>query len=700
MTNSQLNPLLADTTLPAFNSIQAEHIVPAIESIIADNRAALEQQLNELSGADAVGISWANLVEPLEAREDRLSKAWSPISHLHGVKNSEALREAYGKALTLLTEYGTEMSQHQGLYEAYQQLRGSAEFSTLSQAQQKSIDNALRDFRLGGVALPDAERARFKDIKQRLSELSTTFSNHVLDATQGWYFQTDNEAELAGLPKSALAGAKRAAESRELSGWVITLDIPAYLAVMTHCENRELREKMHRAYVARASELGERLDGDSSEWDNSEIIRETLALRHELAGLLGFANYAERSLAPKMAETTEQVLTFLTELGEKSKSQAEREFSELQAFAKADLELEDLQPWDTAYASEKLRQEKYAISQEELKPYFPADKVIDGMFTVVEKLFGVHFEKDETVETWHEDAQFFNVLRNNENGEAQKIASFYLDIYARENKRGGAWMADCVARRKTDAGLQLPVAFLTCNFTPPVGDAPSLLTHDEVTTLFHEFGHGLHHMLTDIDVAAVSGISGVEWDAVELPSQFLENWCWEPDAIPMISAHHETGEPLPQELLDKMLAAKHFQSAMFMVRQLEFALFDFKLHKEYDPNNPQDPQAVLNEVREKVAVVKPASFNRFQHSFGHIFAGGYAAGYYSYKWAEVLSADAFSRFEDDGIFNTQTGQDFWTCILSKGGSDTAMTLFKNFRGREPSIEPLLRHSGIDVSEVA
>ncbi len=691
MTTTPLNnPLLEQGTLPAFNSIEPKHIVPAIEQIIADNRGALETQLKNLGTP-----TWKSLVEPLEEREDRLSKAWAPVSHLHGVKNSDEIREAYGKALTLLTEYGTEMSQHQALYQAYLKLRDSDEFSGLAQAQQKSIENALRDFRLGGVALEGHERERFKDIKQRLSELSTAFSNHVLDATQGWYFQTDNQDDLVGLPESALAGARQVAESRELTGWVITLDIPAYLAVMTHCDNRELREQMHKAYVTRASELGERSDGDAKEWDNSEIIQETLALRHELATLLGFSNYAERSLASKMAETTDQVLTFLNELAEKSKLQAECEFEELSAFAKGNLNLSNLQPWDTAYASEKLRQDKYAISQEELKPYFPSDKVINGMFTVVENLFGIHFKQNTTAETWHNDVQFYDVFRNGE-----KIASFYLDIYARENKRGGAWMADCVVRRKSEQELQLPVAFLTCNFTPPLSDKPSLLTHDEVTTLFHEFGHGLHHMLTEIDVAAVSGISGVEWDAVELPSQFLENWCWESEAIPMISAHHETGEPLSKELLDKMLAAKHFQSAMFMVRQLEFALFDFKLHGEYIPINPRNPQTVLDEIREKVAVVKPAPYNRFQHSFGHIFAGGYAAGYYSYKWAEVLSADAFSRFEEEGIFNEKTGRDFWNCILSRGGSDTAMSHFKNFRGREPSTEPLLRHSGIETEKAA
>lgn len=683
------NPLLTNAELPLFNDIKPEHIVPALKQIISDNRQALENQLNAMSE-----VTWENLVLPLEERDDRLSKAWSPVSHLHGVKNSEALRNAYSEALTLLTEYSTELGQHQGLYEAYQKLRDSDEFEKLTQPQKKTIENTLRDFRLGGVALPEEERKRFKEIKQRLSELSTTFSNHVLDATQGWYFHTENEKDLVGIPETAIAGAKQAAESRELNGWVITLDIPAYLAVMTHGDNRELRQKMHHAYVTRASEKGLRLsddggEADPSEWDNTKLIDETLVLRHELAQLLAFSNYAERSLATKMAESTEQVLGFLKELAEKSKPQAEKEFSELQQFAKDTLELDELQPWDTAYVSEKLRQEKYAISQEELKPYFPENKVIDGMFSVVEKLFQVQFKLNKDIDTWHSDVQFFDVLKD-----GSKVASFYLDIYARENKRGGAWMADCVARRKTEAGMQLPVAFLTCNFTPPVGSDPSLLTHNEVTTLFHEFGHGLHHMLTDIDVAAVSGISGVEWDAVELPSQFLENWCWEPESIPMISAHFETGEPLPKELLDKMLAAKHFQGAMMMVRQLEFALFDFRLHVEYNAENPVAVQALLDEVREQVAVIKATDDNRFQNSFSHIFAGGYAAGYYSYKWAEVLSADAFSRFEDDGIFNEQTGADFLSCILSRGGSEPAMNLFKNFRGREPSIEPLLRHSGI------
>lgn len=678
------NPLLEVHELPPFSAIRPEHVEPAISQLIDANRKHLQDLLSSLEQP-----TWDTLVAPLEAQGDLLDQAWAPVSHLNAVCNNEALRTAYNNSLALLTEYGTEVSQNVELYSAYQKLADSEEYARLTQAQKQAVDNALRDFRLGGVALDGEQKKRFGAIQKRLSELSTQFSNNVLDATQAWYKHFTDAEPLAGLPESALAQAAQAAAQKQLSGYVVTLDFPSYLAVMMYADNRALREEIYTAFVTRASAEGKKADGSSAaEWDNSAIITETLALRHELAQLLGFNNYAERSLATKMAESPRQVLDFLNELAQKSRPLAERDIQELRDFA-ATQGCSDLQPWDMTYYSEKLRVEKYAISQEELRPYFPAERVISGMFEVVKRLYSIDIVQVAAFDSWHPDVRFYHVYKNGE-----QIASFYLDLFAREHKRGGAWMADCRVRRRTESGTQLPVAFLTCNFTPPVGDKPSLLTHDEVTTLFHEFGHGLHHMLTQIDVAAVSGINGVAWDAVELPSQFLENWCWEPEAIPLISAHYQTAEPLPQPLLDKMLAAKNFQSGMQMVRQLEFALFDFRLHAEYDPAKPQDPQTVLDQVRREVAVVPAPAFNRFQNSFSHIFAGGYAAGYYSYKWAEVLSADAFSRFEEEGIFNAQTGESFLREILQQGGSKAPMELFINFRGREPSIAALLRHSGL------
>jgi oligopeptidase A len=684
------NPLLESHVLPPFSAIEAAQIEPAVNQIINESRAFLQSLLKNLSKP-----AWATLVAPLEEQGDKLDQAWSPVSHLNAVRNSDELRNAYNASIALLTEYGTELSQNEALYKAYQQLADSPEYNDLSQSQKQAVDNALRDFRLGGVALSADDKKRYADIQQRLSELSTKFSNQVLDSTQAWFKHFESADELAGLPESALAQAAQAAQKKSLPGYVITLDFPSYYAVIMYADNRALREEIYTAYVTRASAKSRKTTADktietTAEFDNTGIIAETLALRHELAQLLGYNNYAERSLATKMAQSPRQVLDFLQELAQKSKPYAERDYAELVEFS-ANLGCTDLQSWDTTYYSEKLRVEKYAISQEELRPYFPAEKVISGMFEVVKRLFGIDVKQLAEFDSYHPDVRFYQIFKA-----GQHIASFYLDLFAREGKRGGAWMADARVRRKTAAGLQLPVAFLTCNFTPPVGDTPSLLTHDEVTTLFHEFGHGLHHMLTQIDVAAVSGINGVAWDAVELPSQFMENWCWEPEAIPLISGHYQTGESLPQALLDKMLAAKNFQSGLQMLRQLEFALFDFRLHAEYDPKNPRTAQDVLQQVRNEVAVVLPPAFNRFENSFSHIFAGGYAAGYYSYKWAEVLSADAFSRFEEEGIFNSETGESFLCEVLQQGGSKTPMELFTKFRGREPNIDALLRHSGIEI----
>lgn len=686
MQTSATNPLLTNALLPPFDAIKPEHVVDAIDQLISRNKDALESLL-----AANESPSWQNLFAKLEANEDELSKVWSPVSHLNGVLNGQELREAYNQALMKLTEYGTELGQHQGLYNAYQQLVESDSFQSLSKAHQKAVKNSLRDFTLSGIGLPKEQQVQFANNSKRLSELSSQFSNNVLDSTHAWHKHLTDESALAGLPDSALALAKQAAHNKELDGFVITLDIPSYLAVMTYAEDRSLREEMYRAYCTRASSLGTKADGSSAaEWDNTDLILETLTLRQHQAELLGFDNYAELSLARKMAKTPAQVEEFLLDLADRSKAMAEQELSELKAFAAKD-GVTDFKPWDASFYSEQLKQEQHAISQESLRPYFPSEKVVSGLFTVANKLFGLEIAEDSDISTWHTDAKYYTVSRD-----GQQIAGFYLDLYAREHKRGGAWMDECRVRRATDTGLQLPVAYLTCNFNPPSAELPSLLTHDEVTTLFHEFGHGLHHMLTEIDVAAVSGINGVEWDAVELPSQFLENWCWHPEVIGILSGHHETNEPLPKDLLDKMLAAKNFQSGMQMLRQIEFALFDLRLHWQYPTLNPISVSDVLSQVRERVAVTIPPEFNRFENGFSHIFAGGYAAGYYSYKWAEVLSADAFSVFEQTGIFDEDSGRRFLEEILQKGGSKDANELFVAFRGREPNTDALLRHSGIKV----
>ncbi len=673
------NPLLDSNELPPFSHIKPEHVKPAIEAIISENESFVNELLQ-----DRGDFSWETLQVPLDNIGDRLSQAWSPVGHMNAVVNSDELRDAYNACLPILSEYSTRIGQNSTLYKAYQQLSKSESYNGLDNAQKKVIQDQLRDFKLAGVALPDDKKEQFKELKKKLSELTSQFSDNVLDATMSWNKLIQDDSELTGLPDSAMAGAKQLAESKShKNGWLLNLDFPSFFPVMTYCDNRTLREEVYTAYCTRASEQGP----DEGKFDNSEKINEILKLRHQLANLLDFKNYADYSLATKMADSTSQVMEFLEDLAKRSKPQAEKELSELKAFAAKEYGIEQLEAWDIGYYSEKLRQSRYAISQEELRPWFPAEKVISGMFEVTRRLFGVRFEQADGVDAWHQDVRFYNVY----SGE-NIIGRFYLDLYAREHKRGGAWMDECRVRRIVNDGLQLPVAYLTCNFTPPVGSKPALLTHDEVVTLFHEFGHGLHHMLTKVDYAAVSGINGVAWDAVELPSQFMENWCWEKDGLALISGHFETGEPLPSEKLEKLLAAKNFQSAMMMVRQLEFSLFDFRLHKNYqDGIKVQD---VLDEVRKQVAVVIPPSFNRFQNSFSHIFAGGYAAGYYSYKWAEVLSADAFSRFEEEGIFNKDTGRSFLKEILERGGSAEPMALFINFRGREPKIDALLRHSGI------
>ncbi|USD41060.1 oligopeptidase A [Vibrio sp. SCSIO 43135] len=678
------NPLLSFTDLPPFSEIKPEHVKPAVEKAIADCRAKIEQVLEGNTQP-----SWDNLIAPIEEVDDRLSRIWSPVSHMNSVVNSDELREAYESCLPLLSEYGTWVGQHKGLFEAYKSIKASDEFATLTQAQKKTVTDSLRDFELSGIGLPADEQHRYGEISKRMSELGSQFSNNVLDATMGWNKHITDEKELAGLPESALAAAQAAAEAKELEGYLLTLDMPSYLPVMTYCDNQELRKELYEAYVTRASDRGP----NAGKWDNSEIIAEQLKLRHEISRMLGFNTYSEKSLATKMAETPAQVLGFLNDLAVKAKPQGEREVEQLRQFAKNECGVEELNLWDIAYYSEKQKQHLFQISDEELRPYFPEEKAVSGLFEVLNRVFGMSVKEKQGVDTWHDSVRFFEIF----DAEGQLRGSFYLDLYAREHKRGGAWMDDCRGRRITQSGeLQSPVAYLTCNFNKPVGDKPALFTHDEVVTLFHEFGHGIHHMLTQVDAGAVSGINGVPWDAVELPSQFLENWCWEEEALAFISGHYESGEALPKEMLDKMLAAKNFQSAMFILRQLEFGLFDFTLHTEFDPEIGPRVLETLADVKSKVAVLPSLEWNRFSHSFGHIFAGGYSAGYYSYLWAEVLSSDAFSRFEEEGIFNTETGQSFLNNILEMGGSEEPMELFKRFRGREPQIDALLRHAGIEA----
>ncbi len=683
MNNSEKLSIEQTDGLPLFSQITPEQILPAVQRAIKDNKALIEEKLTNLTH-----FTWDNFINVLDEAEDHLAKLWSPVAHMNAVVSNDELRQAHDACLPLFAEYGTFVGQHKGLYEAYLSIAESPEFADLKVEQQKVVTNALRDFKLAGIALPEDKKQRYGEIKQQLAALQSQFSNNVMDATAAWSKLITDAEQLAGLPESALAAARQAAQQKGQEGYLLTLEFPSYLPVISYAKNRELRKEVYQAFSTRASDQGP----NAGEFDNTEIIEQLLALRHELAELLDFNDYGEYSLATKMAESPEQVLSFLTELAEKSYPQAVAERDQVLAFAQQLDGIEKLEAWDLSYYSELLKQHRYAISDETLRPYFPENRVVDGLFAVVKRLFALTIKEVFDFDSWHPDVRFFEIYDQ----QNIHIGSFYLDLYAREFKRGGAWMNDCrVRRRLVNGELQLPVAYLTCNFNKPVGDKPALFSHDEVITLFHEFGHGLHHMLSKVESAAVSGISGVPWDAVELPSQFLENWCWEPQALALISGHVQTGEPLPAELLDKMLAAKNYNSALMMVRQLEFSLFDFVLHHQYKPEFGAQVQSVLNKIREQVAVIVPPEFNRFQHSFSHIFAGGYAAGYYSYKWAEVLSADAFSRFEELGIFNEEAGRAFQQAILEKGGSEEPMQLFKDFMGREPNIDALLRHSGIN-----
>lgn len=679
------NPLLAPHELPPFSKITPEHVKEAIPYLIERNLKAVDECV-----LSAESPTWETVVSPLEQLDDELSQAWSPVSHLNAVANTPEWREVYQACLPQLVEYGTKIGQHQKLYEAYCALKKRPAFSSMSIAQQKVIEHAILDFQLSGVGLSTDERATFAKVSQELSMLQSKFQDNVMDATDAWSHTVEALDALAGLPLAAVALAKQAAEKMNLVGWRLTLDYPCYSAVMTYAKNRALRQIMHEAYATRASEQGPH----AAKWDNTENMEKILALRHRLAQLLGYENFAAKSLVKKMAKKPEEVMIFLTNLAEKAKPYAQKEWEELQAFAHSTGEVETLAPWDIAYYSEQLRQKNYAISQEAVREYFPVPTVIAGLFEVAKRLYGIRIELVDNIDVWHPSVKFYAIF--DRTGEMR--GKFYLDLYARNQKRGGAWMDEArVRRRKIDHTLQLPVAYLVCNFREPVGDESSRLTHEEVITLFHEFGHGLHHLLTKMEYAPISGINGVPWDVVEVPSQFMENWCWQSEALAFISSHYQTNKPLPSEWLTKMMAARNFQSGLRLMRQLEFALLDFRIHLEYDPTKGGRISAILQEIRDAYGVIPAAPYSRVAHSFSHIFSGGYAAGYYSYLWAEQLACDAFSQFEEKGIFDPNTGRAFCEKVLAVGGSVEPATWFSDFRGRPPELGPFLKAHGLTRS---
>jgi oligopeptidase A len=686
------NPLLDFSGLTRFDLIRPEHVTPAIDQLI-QKAAEVVKQLE----APLENVTWDNFVVPLEDATEHLGRAWGVVNHLNHVLDTPELRATYNENQPKITEFWTVLGQNEALYEKYKALRANPEFVNLSFARKRIVENALRDFRLSGAELPPEKKERFAEIQEQHAAISTRFSENVLDATNDYKLVVENELELAGIPDDVKQAARAAAEKDGKSGFQFTLHFPSYFPVLQFCDNRPLRETIYRANATKASEMGI-VFSELEKWDNTGNIATLLRLRDEEAKLLDYCNFAEVSLVPKMAQSPEHVIEFLEDLARRARPYAEKDLAELRAFARDELGIDDMQAWDVTYASEKLREKRYAFSAQEVKQYFPEQKVVEGLFKLVQGLFSVQIKPDEAP-VWHPDVRFYRIERDGE-----LVGQFYLDLYARAGKGQGAWMDDARGRRLTTGGIvQTPIAYLTCNFTPPaMVDGrllPSLFTHDEVTTLFHEFGHGLHHMLTEVDELSVSGISGVEWDAVELPSQFMENFCWEWDVLQHLTAHVKTGEPLPRELYDKMLAAKNFQSGMQTLRQVEFSLIDMHLHYDFDPNSAKTVQDLVNEVRQKFSVLIPPSFNRFQHSFGHIFAGGYAAGYYSYKWAEVLSADAYAALEEaveagGGSLSEETGRRFQQEILAVGGARPALESFKAFRGREPSIDALLRHSGM------
>lgn len=656
------------TKLPNFFEINLDNYTEQLTNKLDVYREIIKKLVTQTNH------TWNSLMLPLEEMDDELHQLWSPVSHMHSVVNNEKLREVYKQCIAALSTYHTELGQNEALYQAIQTVEPENDI------QKKILEDELLGFKLSGVALPAVKKARYAEIQSRLSTLSTEFETNLLDATNAWKKLLPDESCLKGLPQHALNTARALGEAE--GGYVLTLDYPCFHAVLTYAEDESLRKEMYEAFTTRASDIGPH----AKQFDNGQIIAEMLALRHEKAQLLGFANYAELSLATKMAPSTAKVMDFLVELAHKSKPQAQHEFASLEQFAK-----KTLKPWDIAYYSEKQQQAEYAISQEELRPYFPETKVLQGMFTIVTKLYGIHVEQRETVSTWHPDVKYYELY----NADGSLRGGMYVDLYAREHKRGGAWMDDCVSYRAlADGSHQTPVAFLTCNFAPPTKGEQAYFSHDEVLTLFHEFGHCLHHLLTKVPYLAASGINGVEWDAVELPSQFFENWCWHKEALDLLTEHQQTHEKLPQDLFDKLLRSKNFQAAMAMLRQIEFSLFDFTIHQNYSPTSPADVLTTLRKIRQQYSVLPYPETNRFPHGFSHIFGGGYAAGYYSYKWAEVLSSDAFERFEQEGIFNQACGRAFMKEILERGSSRKALDSFIAFRGREPKIDALLKHCGI------
>ena len=692
--NTQMgnNPLLDFSGLPRFAEFKPEYVTPAIDQLLADARAAVVR-----AEAAATPAEWDAFVAPLDDATEKLGRAWGQVSHLHSVMDSPELREVYNANLPKITIFYAELGQNEALFAKYKALQASPGYAALSAARKKIVENELRDFRLGGAELPADKKARFMQVQEELAQLSAKFEENLLDATNEFVLFIEDAAELAGVPADVLAMMKAAAEADGKTGYKITLHMPSYLPVMQYADNRALREQVYRAYVTRASEFPPATaPGDTGEakWDNTPLIASILRLRREAAELLGFRSYAEVSLAAKMADTPAEVLKFLDELGARARPYAEKDYAELKAFARDELGMSDLQAWDNTYVSEKLSVARYSFSDQEVKQYFPEPRVLAGLFKLIETLYGLHVREDQAP-TWHPDIKFYTLTDHG----GQRIGQFYLDLYARASKRGGAWMDDVITRRRKGDAIQTPVAYLNCNFSGPVGDKPALFTHDEVITLFHETGHGLHHLLTQVEELGVSGINGVEWDAVELPSQFMENFCWEWDVLKHMTAHVDTGEPLPRALFDKMLAAKNFQSGLQTLRQIEFASFDMHLHDDFDPSGNRTAQDLIDDIRRQVAVIIPPAYNRFPNNFSHIFAGGYAAGYYSYKWAEVLSADAYALFEDEaegygGVLNPEVGHRFWSEILAQGGARPALESFKAFRGREPTIDALLRHNGM------
>ncbi|WP_321841681.1 M3 family metallopeptidase [Paraburkholderia bannensis] len=690
--NSSDNPLLDFSALPRFGEIRPEHVTPALDVLLADASAAVERAAQPMTPAQ-----WSDVVEPVERVTEPLSRAWGVVGHLNAVADTPELRAVYGENLPRVTEFWSSVGQNLALYEKYKAITNHNSFQLLTSERKKILDNALRDFRLSGAELPEDQKPRFAELQERQAALAKAFSDHVLDATNAYAFYAKDESELAGLPEDVIAAAREAAERENKEGYKFTLHFPSYFPVLQYSENRAMRETMYRAYVTRASELGPVYGGGKPEWDNTAIVDEQLKLRAEEAKMLGYNNFAEVSLTPKMAETPAQVMSFLEDLATRARPHAEKDWQELREFAASELGLTQLEPWDMAFAAERLRQKRYSFSENEVKQYFPEDFVLKGLFKVTETLFGVRI-RDDSAPVWNDAVRFFRV----ENADGTLVAQFYLDLYAREGKRGGAWMDDARSRRKLDAnGVQTPVAYLTCNFSAPVGGRPACFTHDEVITLFHEFGHGLHHMLTRVDELSVSGINGVEWDAVELPSQFMENFCWEWDVLTEMTSHVDMAKPLPRELFDKMIAAKNFQSGLGTLRQIVFSMFDMALHVDFDASKGKTVNDLAREINERYHVIAQAPFSRWPNTFSHIFAGGYAAGYYSYKWAEVLSADAYAAFEEaaeaakSSVLDPATGTRYRKEILEVGGSRPAMESFKAFRGREPNIDALLRHNGME-----